>query len=478
MKMKLKYFFRTIFIFITILVFISCQEKQFEPIPFPTSTAVDALIIPSSTENPAFINPENVDQTQGKIGSNLRIEFWHPWSGKMAEIITELVEAYNTKNPYLNEIISKSHSDLDTLFEDITELYEIGDAVPELIVSSSQSLQTWYSNGFSIREIDGLLQEFEKKYPEKDFPQIFPIFWNVDLYNSERIGIPVYESGQFLFYNQTWGEELGFNGYPQNTEDFREQACLAEQTNRFDLEIENNGTGGWLYSADSLSLLAWLKAYGGGELTNSRSQPILSEPKNIEAFQFLYDMYEEDCAWTGKQQLPHGYFSSRYALFYSGKMEDMMLQLKIDESNGNTDKWKMIPYPSPSDRPIVIVRGLSFAFTSEDDERAHAALDFVFWLLQPENQAVIIEETGVFPLTSDVIDMVDNDLDMFPIWLDSLQYLPYAQPEPKIKEWYAMEKVLEDAGWQLIQFTMQPERIGDIFTEAEKILEKRKEESE
>ena len=33
-----------------------------------------------------------------------------------------------------------------------------------------------------------------------------------------------------------------------------------------------------------------------------------------------------------------------------------------------------------------------------------------------------------------------------------------------------MEKVLEDVGWQLIQFTMQPENIEGILTEAEDLL--------
>jgi multiple sugar transport system substrate-binding protein len=470
MKMKQKFIHRIIFVIITIFVFISCREKQNEPVSSPTFIADEALIIPSSTENPTVINPENIDQTQVTIGSNLQIEFWHPWSGKMAEIIAELTEEYNTENPYLNEIISKSHADQDILIEDITELFEIGGDIPELLVSSSQSLQTWYSNGYSIREINGLLQLFEKEYPQKGIPQAFPIFWNVDLANNERIGIPAYESGQFLFYNQTWSEELGFDGYPQTTEDFREQVCLAEQTNRFDQGIENNGTGGWLYSTDSLSLLAWLRAFGGGELTNSRSQPILSEAKNIEAFQFLYDLYIEDCAWTGKQQLPYGYFSSRYALLYSGQMEDMIRQLQIDELSGNTDIWKMIPYPSPSDKPILMVRGLSFAFTSKNDERVHAALDFVSWLLQPENQVEIIEEKGVFPMSSDVIAAVNTDLGMYSIWFDSLQYLPFAQPEPSFMEWYVMEKVLEDVGWQLIQFTMQPENIEGILTEAEDLL--------
>jgi multiple sugar transport system substrate-binding protein len=470
MKMKQKRIHRIITFIISIVIIISCQDSQYEILPSSTLDTIDDLIEQTSTENPSVLDSEKNDQVQTTIGKGLQIEFWHPWSGDMAEIINKLAAEYNSENPWSNEIQSKSHADQDILIEDITELFQTDEDVPDLVVSSSQSLQTWYSNGYSIRELDGLLQLLEKEDSKNGIPEIFPVFWNVDDVNGKKIGIPAYESGQFLFYNQTWGEELGFDTHPQSTGDFREQTCLAEKTNRFDEEIENNGTGGWIYSLDSLSLLSWLRAFGGGELVNSRFQPILSEPENIEALQYLYDIYLEDCAWSGKQQLPYSYFLRRNALLYSGQMEDIIRQLQIDYPIERMDIWKLIPYPSPSGKPILMVKGLSFAFTSEDNERVTAALDFVRWVLQPEQQVEIIEDTGAFPLSNDVIERIDTDLAMFPIWFDSLQYLPYAQPEPSFEDWYVMEKVLEDVGWQLIQFTMQPENIGDILTEAEDIL--------
>jgi ABC-type glycerol-3-phosphate transport system substrate-binding protein len=125
-----------------------------------------------------------------------------------------------------------------------------------------------------------------------------------------------------------------------------------------------------------------------------------------------------------------------------------------------------------------MVKGLSFAIASEVDTRAIAALDFVRWMLLPENQAEIIEKTGVFPLSNETIELVNNDLSLYPIWRDSLQYLPYAQPEPVFEEWYAMEKVIEDVGWQIIQFTMQPEKIEGVLTDAERILGDAKEPGE
>ncbi|MDO9546081.1 MAG: extracellular solute-binding protein [Pelolinea sp.] len=428
------------------------------------------MYIPLPEEDSA-LGEEGEDLISENLETNLEIEFWHPWAGEMAEIIDELITEYNSENPWLNQIISRSHADQDVLIEDLTASFEIGEAIPDLIVSSSQSLQTWYSDGYSIMELDALLELLIGETGGRELAQIFPVFWNVDMVNGKRIGIPAYQSGQFLFYNQTWGEELGFLDYPKNTEEFREQTCLAERSNRFDNEIENNGTGGWFYSRESLSLLAWLRVFDGGELVNSRFQPILAEPENIEALRFLHDLYQDNCAWwTPKQQRPYTYFSKRFTLIYSGQMEDMIRQLQIDETTGNPDDRKLIPYPSSLGKPVVMVKGLSFAISTQDEARAVAALDFVNWMLQPENQAKIIEKTGVFPMSNATIEFVRNDIPFYPIWRESLQYLPFAQPEPVFKEWYAMEKVLEDVGWQLIQFSMQPENIEGVLSDAERIL--------
>ena len=478
MKMRRKLIFQKIILIFLVFTIVSCQIVPNEATGTPSAVPLEEQKTPILPEEGSDFDTESGVQELEKIDGNIEIEFWHPWAGEMAELIDELVTQYNSENLWSNKIISRSHADQDVLIEDLTDSFENGEKIPDLIVSSSQSLQTWYSDGYSIRELDAILQLLVEENGGEGLPQIFPVFWNVDLVDGERIGIPAYQSGQFLFYNQTWGEELGFLDHPQNTEEFSDQTCLAERTNRFDKDIENNGTGGWIYSRESLSLLAWLRVFDGGVLINSRSQPILAESENVEALRFLYGLYLDDCAWIGKQQQPYTYFSKRFALLFSGQMEDMIRQLRIDETTGNSDKWKLIPYPSSIDKPVVMVKGLSFAIASEDDVRAIAALDFVRWMLQPEKQAEIIEKTGVFPLSNETIELVNNDSSLYSIWRDSLQYLPYAQPEPVFEEWYAMEKVLEDVGWQLIQFTIQPEKIESILSDAEIILREIKEPGE
>ncbi len=467
MRMKPTPVISKIIFIICIHLIASCQPAGDET--FNTSSPVPSNHQTSSTQtfDKTIQEDDNDDLVNNKISQDIEIEFWHPWAGETAEMVEELVDNFNRENPWSITIHSISHADQDVLIEDLTEAFINKEQTPDLIVSTSQSLQAWYAERYPLKELGQLIRSDNEGHTEETLPRILPIFWNIDVVDEKRIGIPAYQSGHFLFYNQTWGSDLGFEDFPRTIEAFIEQACAAANNNLNDTIIENDGMGGWIYSSEGLSLLSWLRVFGSGSLINSRSQPILTEHENINTFTFLYDLYLKDCAWKSNEPQPHAYFSNRLALFYSGQMEDIVRQIKSDNANKNTDKWVLIPYPSTIGKPSVIVEGLSYAITTENEERSLAAWEFIKWMLTPENQAAFVEETGVFPLSNEVIKQMDVKAEVYTIWKDSLQYLPFAQAEPSFIEWYAIEKVLEDVGWQLTQYTMQSENIHTILSDAE-----------
>ena len=63
----------------------------------PTDTA-DAAIVDSPATATPFIPPpspvstETVDLNTVSLPAGIQLEFWHPWSGELAELMTELVE--------------------------------------------------------------------------------------------------------------------------------------------------------------------------------------------------------------------------------------------------------------------------------------------------------------------------------------------------------------------------------------------------
>jgi len=81
-----------------------------------------------------------------------------------------------------------------------------------------------------------------------------------------------------------------------------------------------------------------------------------------------------------------------------------------------------------------------------------------------------VKKTGTFPLSAEVIERMDVKAENYPVWKDSLQYLPYTQAEPSYTAWYMIEKVLEDVGWQLTQYAMRSEDIQTILSDAEVLI--------
>lgn len=469
-KMKPTFVISKIIFIVCALLIGSCQPvgEKISNTPSPTSSNNQAS--PDQINYEEIQEDSNGDLLSEKIPHGLKIEFWHPWAGETAEIVEELIDNFNQENAWSITINSISHADKDVFVEDFTEAFINKEQMPDLIVSTSQSLRTWYSEGYPIKEMDLFIRLDNEGSTEVTLPEIFPAFWNIDVVDEKRFGVPAYQSGQFIFYNQTWGYEMGFEDFPGTIEAFSEQACAAAKSNLYDTITENNGTGGWIFNSESLSLLSWLRVFGGGDLINSRSQPIFTQPENVSAFTFLYDLYMDDCAWTGRISEPYSYFSNRMAIFYSGQMEDIIKQINFDDESENNDTWILIPYPSAFGKPIVMVKGLSYAIITENEERSIAAWEFIKWMLAPENQALFVEKTGTFPLSAEVIERMDVEAEIYPIWKDSLQYLPYAQAEPSYRAWYVIEKVLEDVGWQLTQYTMRSENIQTILSDAEVVV--------
>ena len=469
-KMKPTFVISKIIFIVCALLIGSCQPVGENILNTPSPTSSNNLASPDQINDEEIQEDNNGELLSEKIPYGLKLEFWHPWAGETAEIVEELVDNFNQENAWSTTIISISHADKDVFVEDLTEAFINKEQMPDLIVSTSQSLRTWYSEGYPIKEMDLFIKLDSEGSTEMILPEIFPAFWNIDVVDEKRLGVPAYQSGQFLFYNQTWGYDMGFEDFPGTIEAFSEQACTAAKSNLYDTITENNGTGGWIFNSESLPLLSWLRVFGGGDLINSRSQPIFTQTENVNAFTFLYDLYRDDCAWTGRISEPYSYFSNRMAIFYSGQMEDIIKQINFDDESENNDTWMLIPYPSAFGKPIVMVKGLSYAIITEDEGRSIAAWEFIKWMLASENQALFVEKTGTFPLSAEVIERMDVEAEIYPIWKDSLQYLPYAQAEPSYRAWYVIEKVLEDVGWQLTQYTMRSENIQTILSDAEDMI--------
>ncbi|MDK2982329.1 MAG: multiple sugar transport system substrate-binding protein [Chloroflexota bacterium] len=429
--------------------------------PSPTAT-----VLPP-TPSPAIAATRDLSALS--LPPGITLEFWHPWSGDLAAAIAEITDQFNRENQWGITVNIQVHADELVLLQDMNDVAAQG-LYPDVVAAPSAYLTTWYRQGWPLLDLEPYVQSAEYGLDSAQMEAFLPVFWKNDQIDDVRLGLPAYRDGHFLFYNQSWAQQLGFDDYPQTSADFQAQACAAAAANLSDATLENNGTGGWLYDTRALSLLSWLRAFNGDELIGADGEISFTETGSEKALGYLFDLYNQDCSWTGKQSEPFQYFAGRYALFYSGDSRDIFTQELVDQNEGSQDDWQLIPYPSDDARPVVYADGDSYAVFQKDADRDLAAWLFLRYLSGTQNQVRVVEATGSLPLSTLTIGQLGEFRQTHPVWDQALQYLALAQPVPDTPGWMDAQAILSDMGWQL-QYTVSRDSIPNILNEAERILQ-------
>jgi ABC-type glycerol-3-phosphate transport system substrate-binding protein len=450
-----------------LIIFVTaCQPAQtLEDIAQITSTAKiqETPVNHNQIQVPAAIE---IGSEKTPIAPGETLILWHPFSGEEAELITNQVEQYNLQKGGDNPIVAISHADKEILFEDFLLAAKTGNE-PDIIIAPGNMLRALY--------LDDLLQPIDEAFLDTGSLQntttIFPVFWNLDINESSRFGLPYFQMGHFLFYNNTWANELGYAEKPLMVDDFSDQACTAFNQNRFDDELENNGTGGYFFPTDAFSIVSWMRAFGGGPQFNSRGELVLDTEENLNAVTFLYRLYADDCSWwTSKEPFPYQYLANRNTIFFSGLAEELFPQQMVMNAVNETTTWSLVPYPSNSGKPVVLFDSFSFGLTEIDEASSKSALEFIQWMQTPENHVEMVYLTGAFPLRADEIQLVERDWDQFPIWQNILQYIPFLEPVTLSEHWHIAEKTLDDLAWQIRQYTVKESDLQTYLRDVESIV--------
>jgi len=427
----------------------------------PTATP---FLVETEIDSTATTTTENLSEEDELIQDSFTL--WHPFSGREAEMIDDLVAQYSTALGTDMQIVSASHADDEIFIEDI--LQSIGtEEEPDVIIAPSYLIKSLAS--------DSLVTPIEFEQGENhsnDFgTTFFPVFWNLDMVDGVRYGIPYIQKGHFLFYNSTWSQALGFNFAPSTVADFGMQTCAAYNENRFDDSFDNDGTGGYFYPGDPIALMAWMHAFGGGVDENNRGQAIFTTEENIEALSYLLNSYVDNCTWwTNKESKPYRYLANRNTLAFSGQSDEIVRLQDVMSTNGALDTWELIAYPSAVGKPIIFFESYSFGIMQSKGGQSADILPFIEWMLAPAQHLEMVYLNGAFPLTTEEIQNVDRSWELFPVWQGALPYIPFLEPIPQTNNWYYLEKVLEDLRWQLIQYAVNQADIPAYLAEAEALV--------
>jgi multiple sugar transport system substrate-binding protein len=418
----------------------SISPPTSSPLPSLTPTALPTLGV-----DPALLR-----------GVNLQV--WHAFAGPAYDLFTRQVAQFNAENEWGILVNPTGYGDYTSLFEATNTAVDSGQP-PDLVAALPEQTLVWDAAS-AVVALNPYLSDTQWALPADAVADFPPAFWAQDNVNGRQLGLPAQRSARFLFYNQTWGRELGFNNPPASEQDFRAQACAANASFRQDKDVTNDMKGGWVLDTHWQTTYSWLLAFGGGVVSDNTYT--FHTDANLAALQFIKGLSDSSCAWPS--ETPYASFASRSALFLSGDLSELPAVTGTMADMKNPDEWTVIPFPGSQSR-VLVAYGPSYSLLRTTPEKQLAAWLFARWLLSPESQSQWVEVTGLFPLRNSVLGMIQPYRQASPQWDAAAGYLSLAQDVPQLASWRKVRYVLQDGMTVLFQKNLPMDQLPFMLDE-------------
>lgn len=431
--------------------------------PVPDSTASAAAVTEALSDTPTHTPPIEVDPAALR-GVELRV--WHAFSGEALPLFTAQAAQFAAVNEWGLRVTATAYGDYAALFAAVQEALAAGEA-PDLVAALPEQALAWDASG-RVVDLNPYVGDPVWGPGSEAVADVPSLFWAQDVVGGKRLGVPAQRSARFLFYNQTWAHELGFDSPPGTAQDFRQQACAANASFRLDASPQNDGYGGWVVDSNWQTVYSWLLAFGGGA-PQGGAYAFQSDP-NLAALEFLKGLFDENCAWVSLAPASADLFARRTALFVSGDLAEVPLVTGAMSRLENDDEWTVLPFPG-TEGSALTAYGPSYTLLVSTPERQLAAWLFARWLLSSEIQAQWVEATGMFPLRLSAVEMVRPFRSVYPQWDAALADLALARGTPPLASWRKARYLLEDGLTFIFRTNVPLEQIPSVLEEMDAMAE-------
>lgn len=422
--------------------------------PLTSTPAFQTATLPSSRETPI-----PADSLRGTT-----VTVWHPWFGVEASLFQSQVEQFNRENEWGIRVRTTGEGSYNQLYEAATEALPT-DERPQVAVGLPEYAIAWDQAGYVV-DLNPYVHDAQyglTASEQRDFPSVF---WAQDEVTGRRLGMPAERGAQFLAYNTSWAQDLGFADAPDTPSGFRQQTCAAHSTALQDQSRSNDAEGGWLTIANTQTLLSWMMAFGGGVLEGSGYHFLT--PKNLDAITYVKQLYEGGCAWTGLAEAEVGTaFAQRRALSADVRLENLQTFTRAMAADDNPDQWTVLAYPGPEQQGLAVY-GSSYIVLQSTPQQQLASWLLIRWLLLPQNQKKWVEATGLFPLRGSMLGLLQDYKSSHPQWTAAVELLSAGQIEPQLASWRQVRVMVGDGFNAMFRTNTSSGRVAEVLAIMEK----------
>lgn len=338
----------------------------------------------------------------------VEISFWHGMNGPHQEMITELVEGFNSsQEQYV--VVEQNQGDYSSLQQSIMASGVSGD-LPVMAQLTSSNTPDFREQGL-LTSLDAYLTE-ENGWTDELKDGIFDGFMTGVTYDDGVYAIPFSKSVRLMFVNQDLLDEVE----AEIPTTWAEVQALGEAFDEAGIEEEAMG----LENSISMELETMARQNGATWIAEDLSEVEIASETAIEPVQFVKDLIDNGHArQAGEDGFMSGPFSQGASALYIGSSAGLPHVLPGIEENGITLATAELPVFNDGDNLTLFAGNDLGVFESASEEERAGAAAFLAYLLEGENTAKWAIGTGYLPITQAGIE---SDL-----WQEYLNENPFVQ---------------------------------------------------
>jgi ABC-type glycerol-3-phosphate transport system substrate-binding protein len=425
---------------------LSSTSSAVQTIQPATLTAISEA---AELEFTAVPNPMGVPRSALE---GLELDFWYVWDLDEPGVgMNAIVNRFNQENEWGITVNAVDQGlSLDPRMAIETAFME--DLMPDLMISSDLPIAGWYDDEH-ILDLNPFAEDPIVGLTSSDLRYIYPgIFDTYLVRDGSRPGFPFAQSIQVLYYNQSWGKEMGFSTPPANSEEIYQQSCAAVEFKAEDERESQPNYGGVILYPDAANVTSWIFAYNGSLLDQSNGDFNFVSREIQEVGQDWIELKQDGCGFmisgypnpmVGEIELER--FSQREALLIMGSSQIHDQIHTGANQTGRPDDWVMIPFVGPDGDKAVLAEIQSIVIFDKSPAEELGAWLFLNFLIHPETQAEWAEYSRYYPIRRDALRFLRGFRTENPHWAQGLNLLKYSRANPLHPSWEIVQQALGDA---------------------------------
>ncbi|MFP4644184.1 MAG: ABC transporter substrate-binding protein [Spirochaetales bacterium] len=396
------------------------------------------------------------------------VTFWHQHSDEREEELEALIEDFNSTNEWDIEVEASYEGGYDEIYNKMTTGIAAGD-VPSLVVAY-QNQSAGYQVADGLVDLTPYVEHDE--YGISDPDDFYEGIWEADVnaqFDDQRLGFPPNRSIEAMYYNETWLEELGYDGPPSDWDEFAEMVEAATD--------EEEDTYGYAVSTSPSNLYAMAIANGGEIAREDGSGYTFDTPEVAEGLELMRDLLDEGYA----RLIPEDYadqadFANQRVLFTMGSTSGIPFYASaIEEGEEGTFDWGIAPIPHTTSEPQANLYGASVSIPRTTPEEQLAAWLFLRWYTEKPQQERWAKASNYFSPRKSVTEGegLDDYIEENPVYADALELLDTAETnaEPPYAGYDEVRDLMEQAFNSILDGADVDETLAELEDEANEVYE-------